>query len=217
MEMEKRCEKVKSNIVFTLSEPREKNGKAPAIFLMHGMGSNENDLPNIVQTLKNDYYIFSLRGPISQGSGYSFFTIERIGQPHQEPFKQILLDLQHFIEKAIEEYSIDENKIYLLGFSQGAILSQSLATILGSKLAGIVSLSGYLPKMVIEEMRIAEMDQLKVFIAHGEQDQMIPFNWSKDSKEFFESHGASVQYFAYTGGHFVTPHLVERIEQFFSN
>ncbi len=127
---------MKTNIVYTLSKPtNQTREKHPAIFIMHGMGSNENDLPSIVQQLKNDYYIFSLRGPISQPPGYSFFTIERIGVPHQEPFEHILKELQNFIEEAKSNFEIDEKGIYLLGFSQGAILSQSLAQVMGNKIS----------------------------------------------------------------------------------
>jgi phospholipase/carboxylesterase len=207
-----------TEIIYTVSEPIEKNREAyPAIFLMHGMGSNENDLPTIVKNLEKDYYIFSLRGPLSQGSGYAFFTIERIGQPHEEPFRRILKDVQNFLEEAIKHYSIDRQKVFLLGFSQGAILSQSLATMLGNKLAGIVSLGGYLPELVLEGRSKVDMNGLEVLLAHGVQDHVIPFGWSEKSKDFFETEGAQVKFFPYTGGHFVTPQLIEEIEGYFHN
>ena len=204
-----------TNIVYTLSKPtNQEREKHPAIFLMHGMGSNENDLPNIFQELKNDYYIFSLRGPISQPPGYAFFTIERIGLPHQQPFEQILKEIQLFIEEAKKQYEIDENGIYVGGFSQGAILSQSLASIMGNKLAGIVSIGGYLPEM-IESMERSTMSGLRVFLAHGEQDQIIPFSWSENSKGYFEEHGAEVTYHTYVGGHFITQEVVNFIMEYF--
>lgn len=204
-----------TKIVYTLSKPTNMDrAKHPAIFLMHGMGSNENDLPSILQELKNDYYIFSLRGPISQPPGYAFFTIERIGLPHQEPFENILKELQHFIDEAKSHFDIDENGIYLMGFSQGAILSQSLASIMGNRLAGIVSLSGYLPELV-ETMEQSPVNGLRVFLAHGEQDNIIPFSWSEKSKEHFEEKGAEVAYYPYTGGHFLTQEVVNKIITYF--
>jgi len=208
---------LKSQLFYSLSEPQEMaEGKSyPAIFVMHGMGSNEQDLPSILQAMKQDYFIFSLRGPISQPPGFSFFTIERIGVPHREPFVKIIHDIQEFINEAVEEYPIDANQLYLLGFSQGAILSQSLVTILGNKLAGIVSLSGYLPQIVVQEMQHAPMNNVRILLAHGEQDQVIPYNWSEQSKEFFDEKGAIVQHYPYTSGHFVTPSLVEEIEKYF--
>lgn len=205
-----------TNIVYTVSKPvNQKTEKHPAIFLMHGMGSNENDLPSIVQELKNDYYIFSLRGPIAQPPGYAFFTIERIGLPHQEPFERILMEIQQFIETAKRHFDIDENRIYLLGFSQGAILSQTLASIMGNKLAGIVSLSGYLPE-IVETMEHNSMNGLRVFIAHGQQDNIIPFSWSEKSRQYFEENGAEVVYYTYTGGHYITQEVVDHIINYFN-
>jgi len=208
---------LETNFVYTLSKPtNQTKEKHPAIFLMHGMGSNENDLPSIVEELKNDFYIFSIRGPLSQPPGYSFFTIERIGLPHQEPFTKVLKEIQDFIQEAKDHFEIDENGIYLLGFSQGAILSQSLASILGKQIAGIVSLSGYLPELV-ESMEQSPMNGLRVFIAHGEQDQIIPFSWSERSKQYFEEKGAEVSYHTYQGGHFLTQEVVNKILEFFKN
>lgn len=208
---------METNFVYTLSKPtNQTKEKHPAIFLMHGMGSNENDLPSIVEELKNEYYIFSLRGPLSQPPGYSFFTIERIGMPHQEPFERVLNEIQHFIQEVNNHYEIDENGIYLLGFSQGAILSQSLASIMGNKLAGIVSLSGYLPDLV-HNMERSTMNGMRVFIAHGEQDHIIPFSWSEKSKQYFEENEAEVSYHAYQGGHFLTQEIVNKILDYFKS
>ncbi len=51
----------------------EPHKKYPAIFLLHGMGSNEDDLPQLVQNFQEQCHIFSLRGPITQKPGYAFF------------------------------------------------------------------------------------------------------------------------------------------------
>ncbi len=59
------------------------------------------------------------------------------------------------------------------------------------------------------------MSGLRVFIAHGEQDQVIPFSWSEESKQYFEENGAEVVYHAYTGGHFITQEVVNKIMDYF--
>ncbi len=51
--------------------------KQPAIFLLRGMGSSEEDLPQLVQDFKGSHHISSLRGPIVLDPGYTFFTITR--------------------------------------------------------------------------------------------------------------------------------------------
>ena len=60
--------------------------------------------------------------------------------------------LQGFIQTVLDKYPIDPNHIYVAGFSQGAILANSLALVLGEKISGIVSMNGYVPEFVVEEL-----------------------------------------------------------------
>lgn len=179
--------------------------KYPAIFLLHGMGSNEEDLPQLVQDFKEQCHIFSLRGPIKQKPGYAFFTIQDIDQPDRAIFDKVLIALQRFMLEAIDEYQIDPNNVYVLGFSQGAILAQSLAFTMGNLISGVVALSGYLPKFVTEEYAIRPVDNLHIFISHGDYDYVIPSQWGIESKDTFEQFGASVTFKQYQDGHGVTP------------
>jgi phospholipase/carboxylesterase len=93
---------VKSPFTFTHTAPTEESGKQPAIFLLHGMGSHEKDLPQLVQDFKDSHHVFSLRGPIVSKPGYSYFTIEEVGKPIRPVFDEVLTYLQSFIHEAIE-------------------------------------------------------------------------------------------------------------------
>ena len=141
---------MKTNLYYTVSEPTAKvdGDKYPAIILMHGMGSNEQDLPGLLERVQESHYVFSLRGPLEQGPGYSFFTIERIGMPHEQSFYDVLNQIEQFFNEIVEAYDVDPAKRYFMGFSQGAIISQSLVAKLGNQIAGIFAMSGYLPALV---------------------------------------------------------------------
>lgn len=178
--------------------------KYPAIFLLHGMGSNEDDLPQLVQEFQGQCHIISLRGPITQKPGYAFFTIQEVGKPDRAIFDKVLIALQRFMLEAIEEFQIDPHKVYVLGFSQGAVLAQSLAFVMGNLITGIVALSGYTPKFVTEEYAIRTVNHLHAFISHGDYDYVIPSQWGVESKELFEQFGASVTFKQYPDGHGVT-------------
>jgi len=178
--------------------------KYPAIFLLHGMGSNEDDLPQLVQEFQGQCHIISLRGPITQKPGYAFFTIQEVGKPDRAIFDKVLIALQRFMLEAIEEFQIDPHKVYVLGFSQGAVLAQSLAFVMGNLITGIVALSGYTPKFVTEEYAIRTVNHLHAFISHGDYDYVIPSQWGVESKELFEQFGASVTFKQYSDGHGVT-------------
>lgn len=209
---------MKSPFTFTHTTPTAESGKQPAIFLLHGMGSNEEDLPQLVQDFKESHHIFSLRGPIVFDPGYAFFTIEEVGKPIRTVFDEVLMYIQSFIHEAIAEFGLDEEQIYILGFSQGAILAQSLAVTMGDVIRGVVALSGYVPDFVKTDYEIRAVDHLNIFISHGEYDYIIPPHWGRESKEYFESLDANVTFKSYNDGHGVTPEnhqdLVAFLRQF---
>lgn len=197
---------LKSPFVYALQQPSnfDPNKKYPALFLMHGMGSNERDLLSLVRGLEDTFYIFSIRGPLSQPPGYAFFTIEGYGKPHRDVFDHSIGQLTHFLDYASENYPIEPEEIYLLGFSQGAIVAMTLGLTLGERIKGIVALSGYLPFFVKEEYDIKSIQNLSIFISHGVNDPVLPYELGVESRTFFEKQGANVSFHSYPEGHHVS-------------
>ena len=184
---------------------RGKKACVPSLFLFHGMGSNEEDLLQLVKEFEGSHHIFSLRGPIVFNPGYAFFTIEEEGRPERQVFDKVVTYLHQFIAEAVQEYSLDQSKISLVGFSQGAVLAQTIALTMGDVIKGVAALSGYLPDFVKEEYRKHPVDHLTMFISHGEYDYVIPSHWGLESKNYFEELGANVTYKTYEDGHGVVP------------
>jgi len=176
----------------------------PAIFVMHGIGSNEQNMLSLVNGLDDSFFIFSIRGHLSQPPGFAYFTIQGFGKPHREVFDEGVNKLTSFIEYASEQYPIDLNRLYLLGFSQGAILAMTLGLTLGNKIKGIVALSGYIPMFVKEEYNIDPGENLSVFISHGNMDQVLPFGWGIENVDFFNKLGIPVTFKEYAEGHTVS-------------
>jgi phospholipase/carboxylesterase len=176
----------------------------PAIFLMHGMGSNEDDLLPLVQDLAETTYIFSIRGPIEQPPGYAFFTIEGFGKPHRSVFDQSIQNIVSFIGEMCEEHPIDVSQLFLMGFSQGAILSMSIGLKLGNKIKGIVALSGYIPDFMKKEYKDQNLKGVSLFCSHGEKDPVLPFEWGEEAKALFSQLGAEVEFHSYPVGHQVS-------------
>lgn len=190
--------------------------KYPALFLMHGMGSDEQNMLSLADGLKDSFFIISIRGHFSQPPGYAYFSIEGFGKPHREVFDGAVNKLSNFIDYASDQYPLDESRLYLLGFSQGAILGMTLALTLG-KIKGLVTLSGYIPKFVKEEYSINPGDQLSAFISHGELDQMLPFEWGIENKEFFEKLNIPLTFKSYPEGHTVSGKNLHDLQQWLLN
>ncbi|WP_144510382.1 alpha/beta hydrolase [Bacillus sp. FJAT-22090] len=190
------------------------SGKQPAIFLIHGMGSNEEDLLQLVKDFEETHHIFSLRGPIVFKPGYAFFTNEEEGQPDREVFDKVITFIQAFIREAIEEYDLVRDKVFVVGFSQGAVIAQTLALTMGNIISGVVALSGYIPDFVKVEYAKLPVDHLNIFISHGDYDYVIPSQWGAESKNYFESLGSHVTFKTYNEGHGVTPENLQDLIQF---
>ena len=62
---------------YLVREPQNLNSKTPLLILLHGYGSNEEDLFSFVPTLPEDWLVVSFRAPMnSQYEGYSWYDID---------------------------------------------------------------------------------------------------------------------------------------------
>lgn len=209
---------MKSPFTFEHKAPNnvEKGKLYPAVFLFHGMGSNEQDLPQLLTEIKDDCHIFSLRGPVVQPPGYAFFTVEEFGKPNKIIFDKIVAHIRDFIEEVVTEYPVDATKLFTMGFSQGGVLAQTIALVLGTeKLAGAVALSAYLPEHVRDEYYKHDTTNMPMLITHGTMDYVLPFQWGEASRDFFKEQGADVTFVSFEDGHGVTPAIQQEILRFF--
>ncbi|MCL6572941.1 MAG: esterase [Bacillus sp. (in: Bacteria)] len=195
-----------SPMIYELRKPTQIDPEKtyPALFIMHGIGSNEQNMLSLVDGLDDQFYIFSIRGHLSQPPGFAYFTIQGYGKPHREVFDDGISKLTTFIDYACVDYPLDESRMYLLGFSQGAILAMTLGLSLGNRIKGIVALSGYIPGFVKEEYNLKPVEQLSAFISHGEMDQVLPFDWGVANNDYFRKLGATVTFQTYQEGHTVS-------------
>jgi phospholipase/carboxylesterase len=181
------------------------------------MGSNEQNMMSLVSGIEKELFVFSIRGPLQQPPGYAFFTIQGFGNPHRDVFDSAVNKLEDFIEYAVENYPIDANEVYFMGFSQGAILSMTLGLKLGNRIKGIIALSGYIPTFVKEEYDIQPLDDVKAFISHGEYDQVLPFEWGVDAEAFYKQNGAASTFSNYPEGHTVSKENFNDFTAWFNN
>ncbi|NLY80835.1 MAG: esterase, partial [Lysinibacillus sp.] len=179
--------------------------QSPAIFLFHGLGSNEEDLLQVVGEIKDVCHIFCLRGPITHSPGFAFYTFEEEGKPTQEVFDKVIAVTRDFIVEAIDEFQLNPKKIFVAGFNQGAVIAQTLCVVMGNQIKACAAMSGFLPTFVKENYYKNEMNNIRIFISHGEYDFDYPIQWSEESRNFFEEYGAKVVYKTYPVGHGVSP------------
>ena len=199
------------NLHYLIQEPAVKLAKNPLIILLHGYGSNEEDLFSFAPELPQDYYVISVRAPFDlQPYGHAWYAIHFDADENKfsdnDQAKESVKLIANFIDEMVKEYPIDTENINLIGFSQGAILSYATALTYPEKVAKVVALSGYLNLDIIPENIDKEtINHLKFFVSHGTVDQVIPVDWARKAKPALDSLGLEVTYKEYPIGHGVAP------------
>ncbi|MEI7025342.1 alpha/beta hydrolase [Paenibacillus sp. y28] len=178
----------------------------PAIFTLHGKGSNERNMYGLVEPLDSPCIIIGIRGNLPLGAGYQFYELKSLGKPIRELFDTAVRQLEQFIAYATETYAIDPQQRYLLGFSQGAILSMSLALTMGQdQIRGIVALNGYVPEFVKTEYTLQPVAQMPVFISHGEYDSVFPVRIGHETAAYWQTATSACTFKLYPTDHGVSP------------
>jgi len=199
------------NLHYIVQEPKIKHDKNPLLLLLHGYGSNEEDLFSFATELPQDHYVISVRAPHNlQPYGHAWYAIHFDADENKfsdnEQAKESVQIIASFIDEIIKQYPIDSKNVNLIGFSQGAILSYATALTYPEKIAKVVALSGYFNQEIVpENIDTNAISHLKFFISHGSVDQVIPVEWARKAKPALENLGLEVEYQEYPIGHGVSP------------
>lgn len=192
-------------------EPKTKKEKNPLLLLLHGYGSNEEDLFSFAGELPQEYYVVSARAPfdLSYGS-YAWYAINfdadenkfsDIGQARAS--RDIIA---RFIDELVANYAIDAENVTLIGFSQGCILSYAVAVSYPEKVQRVVAMSGYWnPDIAVDDYLENDCSKLRIFASHGTVDQVIPVEWARKSIPALQVLGIEIVFKEYMVGHGVAP------------
>ena len=95
------------------------------------------------------------------------------------------------------------------GFSQGSVMSYALGLGGGRpRPAGILGLSGFIPKVEGFEVDLSGLDGFPVAIGHGEYDPIISVEFGQEARELLEGAGADVLYRESPMAHSVDPSFI---------
>ena len=199
------------NLHYLIQEPKVKHDKNPLLILLHGYGSNEEDLFSFAPELPDDSYVISVRAPYDlQPYGHAWYAIHFDADENKfsdnVQAKQSVEIIASFIDEIVKQYPIDTENVTLIGFSQGAILSYATALTYPEKVSKVVALSGYFNQEIMPEVIDTNaISHLKFFVSHGSVDQVIPVDWARKAKPALENLGLEVEYQEYPIGHGVSP------------
>nr|WP_321223907.1 alpha/beta fold hydrolase [uncultured Psychroserpens sp.] len=194
-----------------ITRPSSLKENAPLLIMLHGYGSDENDLFSFAQELPEELFIISVRAPHPmQPYGNAWYAINFDANQNKwndvEQAVESRDNIAKFIDEACAEYPVNKDNVTLLGFSQGTILSYAVALTYPEKVKNIIALSGYVSDdMLNDDLESKDFSNLDFYCSHGSVDQVIPIDWARKAPVFLDKLNIKNTFSEFPVGHGVAP------------
>ena len=196
------------SLVHLVRKPNPPATTPPLLIILHGVGANERNLHEpLAQYFDPRFLVVSLRSPIELGPDrYGWYPVGFseegivVDAKEEDAGRQKLLEV---IEEVVSFYDANPDKVFLLGFSQGAIMSAAAVLSAPDKIRGAVLLSGKTPVAIDQHITTSSaIGQVDVFISHGKNDKVLPIVDGRQLKEKLEKAGVTnLIYKEHNGAH----------------
>ncbi|HEY3049912.1 MAG TPA: dienelactone hydrolase family protein [Polaromonas sp.] len=181
------------------------------LILMHGVGSNEEDLFGLAPQVPANFHVISLRAPnvVGQGS-YAWFQFgitpqgQRVINKAQEAAsRQLIADT---VSALSQQLGVPPERVVIGGFSQGGIMALSLLLTQPQLLQGAMVLHSRLLAEVRPLMVPANQLQGKqLWVSAGTRDQVLPLAHSHAIREQVQQLPLALRYAEFPSAHEITP------------
>ena len=195
------------NLQFIVREPENITPQTQLLVMLHGYGSNEEDLFSFRHDLPKDWIIVSFRAP--RNSDYEGFAWYDIDFNNPDKFLDVdqAVDSMKLIMKSIDNlkhhYQL-ESKTNIVGFSQGGILTYAMTLTYPDYFHKVACLSSYPDPKILKNIKgKKEIQHLRFFVSHGSEDAVIPLDWGRKAADFLYELGAFFTFREYMTGHSV--------------
>jgi phospholipase/carboxylesterase len=168
------------------------------LLLLHGTGGDENDLLPLGRMLDEEAALLSPRGKVLENGMPRFFRRLSMGVFDEEDLVRRTHELAGFVEEATSEYGLDPQRLFAVGFSNGANIAASLLLLHPGLLAGAVLLRAMVP---FEAKTPLDLQGTPVYLAAGRSDQMVPPESTERLAKLLQEAGAEVTLDWQPGGH----------------
>jgi phospholipase/carboxylesterase len=194
------------------------------VIWLHGLGADGHDFEPIVPQLQLPIpvrFVFphAPRRPVTINGGYVMRAWYDIAAPDLSSgeddagIRESAQQLNALIEREVHN-GVAPRRIVLAGFSQGGAVALHAGLRYPQRLAGILALSTYLPlaNSVALEAHPANRD-IPIFMAHGEEDTVVPPPHAHISKQRLTELGYAVEWHSYAMPHSLCSEEIADIAQ----
>jgi phospholipase/carboxylesterase len=185
------------------------DGGAPQsmVIFLHGYGSNGDDLIGLApfwrEALPHTVFLAPNAPQPCPGApgGYQWWSLQDLSvEGRAVGVRQSAPVLNAYLDAELARYGLTDDRLALVGFSQGTMMALHVGPRRARTLAGIVGYSGMLadPDALAAEVRTKP----PILLVHGDADPMVPFTALKQAETALTTLGFQVATHASPGlGH----------------
>ena len=186
--------------------------------MLHGYGSNYNDLISLSDFFGDDYLYISIQANLSLDiNSYCWWSLH-FDKDHTlksdfDQAKYSVENLNKFIQKEIiTKYNFNKKNIVLLGFSQGAMLAYALSLNFYDMYKKVIALSGKIQEEIIKPVSDDKYKDHKFYCSHGIFDQTIPITYARKASDWFEKNKINYNYQEFDSQHNLCMENIEAVK-----
>jgi len=200
---------------------RKSTHPAPRLLLLiHGLSGDENSMWVFAHDLPAVYSIVAPRAPhVAELGGYSWRPpqFEDMDRPPLDELKLIAQVLIRWVDEYSLSAGIDARVFDVMGFSQGAAISNLLAFLYPHRIGKVGILAGFVPSGLEELVSQHPLVGKTFFVAHGTKDERVTIDRARASIEILEQAGAKVTYCEDEVGHKLSVTCLRALKNFLAN
>jgi phospholipase/carboxylesterase len=154
----------------------------PTLILLHGRGTDENDLLGLIPSFDPRLLVVSVRAPYRfPYGGYTWFDLDEQSGINKDQLAAGCAALMQCLDEIQKKYPVDVKRLFLFGFSMGAMISLAVSLSNPHRFKGVIAHSGLLPKEDTLQYRWNTLEGISFFIAHGTNDPIVPVELSRQA------------------------------------
>lgn len=206
--------RIERSAYYAVQAPEAEASASPTLVIaIHGYGQScKGFIKNFEPLLRHPYLVVAPQGP-----NQFYWERRRVGfawvtrYMFEDTLGDNLAYLDRLVREVRGEHSCDPARIFLVGFSQGAVMACRFAASGLVKPDGLVICGADLPKDVQE--RLGDLEPFPVRLVHGEGDEMMKIEKARQAEAELSAHGFDVETDYFEGGHEIPPGRVEAIAE----
>jgi phospholipase/carboxylesterase len=189
------------------------------ILLLHGRGDNAKRFLEAMDEFRGkDFILASLESPYVMGNfggrqAHCWSPWESGKGNIERGYGHSADSVGRALRALRKAHKLDDARVYLLGFSEGAFLSAHCGFSCPEEFAGYVCIGGGVDMNLAKEAEYGDLKGKRILVAHGTSDAVVPYESGRRLSEALKENGVEHEMFPYAGGHTLTPDVRRGVAQ----